>query len=128
MASSGYDIHLDVAFDFLERIDVAGLVARCTERWWNQTLCRVNDCVVRLGVIQGDFHWHQHDREDEFFLVLEGQLLIDLEGRTVALAPQQGLAVPRGTLHRTRAPQRTAILMVEGASVTPTGDGGAGPG
>lgn len=128
MQSSDYDIRLDVAFDFLERIDVANLAASRTERWWNQTLCRVNDCVVRLGVIQGDFHWHQHNQEDEFFLVLEGQLLIDLEGRTVALAPQQGFAVPRGVRHRTRAPVRTAILMVEGATVTPTGDGAAGPG
>jgi mannose-6-phosphate isomerase-like protein (cupin superfamily) len=128
MQPSDYDIRLAVAFDFLDRIDVANLVAGCTERWWNQTLCRVNDCVVRLGVIQGDFHWHQHDQEDEFFLVLEGELLIDLEDRTVALAPQQGFAVPRGVRHRTHAPVRTAILMVEGATVTPTGDEAASPG
>jgi mannose-6-phosphate isomerase-like protein (cupin superfamily) len=122
-----YNINLDVVFDFLERIDVPHLVAESQAAWSNQTLCRVNDCVVRLGVIQGDFHWHQHDREDEFFFVLQGELLIDLEDQTVALAPHQGFAVPKGTPHRTRAPQRTAILMVEGASVTPTGDGELSP-
>jgi mannose-6-phosphate isomerase-like protein (cupin superfamily) len=128
MQPVAYNINLDVAFDFLERIDVPRLVAESQAVWSNQTLCRVNDCVVRLGVIQGEFHWHKHDREDEFFFVLQGELLIDLEDQTVALAPQQGFAVPKGTPHRTRAPQRTAILMVEGASVTPTGDGERSPG
>jgi mannose-6-phosphate isomerase-like protein (cupin superfamily) len=128
MEPDNYNINLDVAFDFLQRIDIARMVAESAAAWSNQTLCRVNDCVVRLGVIQGEFHWHKHDREDEFFFVLQGELLIDLEDQTVALAPQQGFAVPKGTLHRTRAPERTAILMVEGASVTPTGDGAPGLG
>ena len=78
--------------------------------------------MVRLGVIEGEFHWHHHDEEDEFFFVLEGQLLIDLEGETVTLQPSQGYTVPRGVRHRTRAPRRTVMLMVEAASVTPTGD------
>jgi mannose-6-phosphate isomerase-like protein (cupin superfamily) len=82
----------------------------------------VNDSVVRLGVVQGEFHWHKHDNEDEFFYVVEGKFLIDLEGRTVELVPQQGFTVPRGIMHRTRAPVRTVILMVEGRTVTPTGD------
>src|SRR5260370_33578206 len=108
-----YETHLDIRFAPLEVVDVQALVAACTHPWYNQTLCRVNDAVVRLGVIQGEYHWHKHDNEDEFFFVLEGQLLIDLEGRTVELAPRQGFVVPRGVLHRTRAPSRTAILMVE---------------
>jgi mannose-6-phosphate isomerase-like protein (cupin superfamily) len=83
----------------------------------------VNGAVVRLGILQGDFHWHKHDEQDEFFLVLEGRLLIDLEGReTVSLDRHQGYTVPRGVVHRTRAPQRAAILMVEAAGVVPTGD------
>jgi mannose-6-phosphate isomerase-like protein (cupin superfamily) len=117
-----YNINLDVKFDFLQLIDVAKLVDACTEQWFNQTLCRVNDCVVRLGVLHGEFHWHKHDEEDEFFFVLEGELLIDLEGETVALGPQQGYAVPKTVVHRTRAPERTAVLMIERASVRPTGD------
>lgn len=117
-----YDIHTDVKFGPLERIETGRLADECGKRWWNQTLCRVNDCVVRVGVFEGEFHWHKHDREDEFFHVIEGKLLLDLEGRTVELAPQQGILVPKGVLHRTRAPARTVVLMVEAATVTPTGD------
>jgi mannose-6-phosphate isomerase-like protein (cupin superfamily) len=117
-----YDIHLDDKFGSLTLIDVAAEAA-AHEPWFNQTLTTVNDSVVRLGVIEGDFHWHKHDDDDEFFLVLEGQLLIDVEDRgTVTLDPQQGYTVPRGVMHCTRAPVRTVILMVESAGVVPTGD------
>ena len=98
------------------------LVAACTDRWYNQTLCRVNESVVRVGVIEGDYHWHKHDDEDEFFYLVEGKFLIDLEGRTVELERGQGFVVPKGTMHRPRAPERTVILMVEGAGIIPTGD------
>jgi len=117
-----YSINLDARFAPLELIDVQALVDGCRDPWHNQTLCRVNDCVIRLGVLQGEFHWHKHDREDEFFYVVEGRFVIDLDGRTVELAPRQGFMVPRGVMHRTRAPERTVILMMEGAGVVPTGD------
>ena len=118
-----YDIHIDVKYGPLERIEAGALADGCKERWWNQTLCRVNDCVARLGVFEGEFHWHKHDKEDELFFVLEGTLLLDLpEGRTVALEERQGMMVPRGVVHRTRAPTRTVVLMIEAASVTPVGD------
>jgi mannose-6-phosphate isomerase-like protein (cupin superfamily) len=117
-----YDIHLDDKFGAMNLIDVAAEAA-ANEPWFNQTLTSVNDSVIRLGVIEGDFHWHKHDDTDEFFLVLEGELLIDLEDReTVSLKPHQGYTVPRGVVHRTRAPGRTAFLMVEAAGVQPTGD------
>ena len=120
-----YTTHLNVLHGALEKIDVGAIAGAVTDRWWNQTLCRVNDSVVRLGVVQGEYHWHKHDDEDEFFYVVDGRLLIDLEGqgeRTVELTPDQGYVVPRGVVHRTRAPERTVILMVEGAGVIPTGD------
>ena len=118
-----YSITTDARFGPLERMDVFALADAVTEPWHNQTLCSVDDSVVRLGVVQGEFHWHKHDEEDEFFLVLEGNLLIDIEdGDTVSLAPHQAYTVPRGVVHRTRAPERTAILMVERAGVAPTGD------
>ena len=117
-----YNIDLDIKYGSLELIDVPNLVAAAKEEWSNQTLCKVNDTVVRLGVLHGEFHWHKHDREDEFFFVLSGRLLIDLEGKTVALDPHQGFTVPKGVVHRTRAPERTTVLMVEQASVKPTGD------
>ena len=120
--SQDYDIHLDDKYGALQLIDIPAEIA-AHEPWFNQTLTTVNDAVVRLGVIHGDFHWHKHDDQDEFFVVLEGQLLIDLEDReTVVLDPHQGYTVPRGVVHRTRAPVRTAILMVESAGVEPTGD------
>jgi mannose-6-phosphate isomerase-like protein (cupin superfamily) len=117
-----YNINLNVQFGPLELIDVPALIDARKEPWYNQTLCRVNDCVVRLGILEGEFHWHKHDLEDEFFFVLQGQFLIDLDGETITLEPHQGYTVPRGVIHRTRAPQRTAILMVEAGSVQPTGD------
>jgi mannose-6-phosphate isomerase-like protein (cupin superfamily) len=117
-----YSIHMEEKYGPLELIEAGELADECAEKWWNQSLCRVNDCVVRLGVFEGEFHWHKHDREDEFFFVLEGTLLLDLEDRTVELAPRQGLMVPKGIVHRTRAPKRTVVMMVEAASVVPTGD------
>jgi mannose-6-phosphate isomerase-like protein (cupin superfamily) len=78
---------------------------------------------VRLGVVEGEFHWHKHDREDEFFLVLEGELEIEVEGHDpFVLGPSQGVTIPRGVMHRPRAAKRTVILMVEPATVQPTGD------
>src|SRR5438270_1869075 len=110
-----YITHLNEYYRPLELVDVPALVAACKDRWYNQTLCRVNDSVVRLGVMQGEYHWHKHDDLDEFFYVVEGRFLIDLEGHTVELAPRQGFVVPKGVVHRTRALERTVILMVEGA-------------
>jgi mannose-6-phosphate isomerase-like protein (cupin superfamily) len=117
-----YDTRLNVLFDQLELIDEKALSDAAPHKWYNQTLCRVNDSVVRVGVIEGEYHWHKHDRDDEFFYVVEGKLLIDLEGKTVELAPRQGFVVSKGAVHRTRAPQRTVILMVENAGIVPTGD------
>jgi mannose-6-phosphate isomerase-like protein (cupin superfamily) len=117
-----YDIRLDEKFGHLQLIDVAAEAA-AHEPWFNQTLTKVNDAVVRLGVLHGDFHWHEHTEQDEFFLVLEGRLLIDVEGKeTVVLNPHQGYTVPKSVMHRTRAPERTVILMVEESGVVPTGD------
>lgn len=117
-----YDTRLNFQYGPLEVVDVPALVAACAHPWYNQTLCQVNDSVVRLGVVRGEYHWHKHDDLDEFFYVVEGQFLIDLEGRTVELGPRQGFVVPRGVVHRTRAPERAVILMVEGAGIVPTGD------
>ncbi len=120
--SHPYDTHLNVLFEALRVIDEKALADASTHPWYNQTLCQVNGAVVRLGVFLGEYHWHKHEEDDEFFYVVEGRLLVDLEGRTVELSPRQGLVVPRGVLHRTRAPQRTVMLMVENAGIVPTGD------
>jgi mannose-6-phosphate isomerase-like protein (cupin superfamily) len=117
-----YATHLDIRYPPLERVDIHELIASCTDRWYNQTLCRVNESVVRLGVVQGAYHWHKHDDDDEFFFVIEGRFIIDLEGRSVELQPREGFVVPKGVIHRTRAPERAVILMVENAGIVPTGD------
>ena len=117
-----YATHLNVYFPQLEIVDAPALIAACTDRWYNQTLCQVNDSVVRLGIMQGEYHWHKHEKEDEFFFVLDGHFIIDLEGRSVDLAPRQGFVVPKGVMHRTRAPEKAVILMVESVGIVPTGD------
>jgi len=117
-----YDTRLNILHKHLELIDEQALSGAAPHTWYNQTLCQVNASVVRLGVIEGEYHWHKHDHDDEFFYVVEGKLLIDLEGRTVELSPRQGFVVSKGVLHRTRAPQRTVILMVENSGIVPTGD------
>ena len=119
-----YDTRLNVLYKQLELIDEKALSDAAPHTWYNQTLCQVNASVVRVGVIEGEYHWHKHDHDDEFFYVVEGKLLIDLEDRTVELAPRQGFVVSKGVLHRTRAPQRTVILMFENAGIVPTGDQG----
>src|SRR5689334_17681375 len=117
-----YATFLDIKFPPLSIVDVAALVKGCTDQWYNQTLCKVNDSVVRLGVMQGEYHWHKHDNDDEFFFVLDGHFIIDLEDKSVDLQPREGFVVPRGVVHRTRAPDRAVILMVENAGIIPTGD------
>jgi mannose-6-phosphate isomerase-like protein (cupin superfamily) len=117
-----YETRLNIYYEPLEVIDEQGLSEASQFKWYNQTLCRVNESVVRLGVIQGEYHWHKHQDDDEFFYVVEGKLLIDLEDRTVELQPRRGFVVPKGVMHRTRAIERTVILMVENAGIIPTGN------
>jgi mannose-6-phosphate isomerase-like protein (cupin superfamily) len=117
-----YATFLDIKFPALTVVDVPSVVSAVTHKWYNQTLCKVNDSVVRLGVLQGEYHWHKHDHDDEFFFVLEGRFIIDLEHESIDLGPQQGCVVPKGVVHRTRALERAVILMVETAAIVPTGD------
>ena len=119
---TNYNIHLDIAFKHMELIDVATVVAANKEKWFNQTLTEVNNSVVRIGIVEGEFHWHKHDDDDEFFFVLEGQLLIDLEDKTIELNPGQGTTITKGVMHRPRAPKKTVMLMVETNNIVPTGD------
>lgn len=117
-----YSISTDILFNHLELFDVQKIINESQKKWQNFSLCRVNDNVVRLGVIQGEFHWHKHDSGDEFFLVLEGKLLIEFEDKEVELLPLQSIVVPKGLLHKTKASERTSILMIEDYLVKPTGD------
>jgi quercetin dioxygenase-like cupin family protein len=122
VADFPYETRLNILHAPLDIIDEKALSDSCEFKWFNQTLCKVNESVVRVGIIEGEYHWHKHDEDDEFFYVVEGKLLIDLEDRIVELSPRQGFVVPKGIVHRTRAPQRTVILMVENAGIIPTGN------
>jgi len=117
-----YETRLNILYQPLEIVEERALADACTFQWYNQTLCQVNGSVVRLGVFLGEYHWHKHDEDDEFFYVMEGKLLIDLEGKTIELEPRQGAVVPKGVMHRTRAEQRTVVLMVENLGIIPTGN------
>lgn len=117
-----YVTKLDIKFDHLQRIDVSEMVKECKDKWFNQTLTRVNHSVVRLGIVEGEYHWHKHDNDDEFFFVLDGKLLIDLEDQIIELNPNQGVTTGKGVMHRTRAPKKTVMLMVETSAIQPTGD------
>jgi mannose-6-phosphate isomerase-like protein (cupin superfamily) len=117
-----YVTRLDIRYKHLEKIDVPGMVKLCKDKWFNQTLTQVNDSVVRIGIVEGEYHWHKHDNDDEFFFVLEGRLFVDLEESTIELNKNQGVTVSRGIVHRTRAPEKTVMLMVETKEIQPTGD------
>ena len=125
-AAYPYETRLNILHGPLELIDIHAIDDARNYKWFNQTLCRVNDSVVRMAMVEGDYHWHKHDNDDEFFYTVDGELLIDLREqnseRTVSLKSGQGIVVPRGVVHRTRAPQRTTILMVENAGIIPTGN------
>jgi len=120
--SNDYNIDLEVKFKHLEVIDLQKIVANTKEKWSNRTLTKVNDSVVRLGIIEGEFHWHKHDNDDEFFFVTEGKLIIELKDRVIELNPGQGVTIPKGVMHFPKAPTRTVVLMVETSSIVPTGD------
>src|SRR4051812_42432512 len=66
-----YVTKLDIKFEHFEKIDVNEMVSQCQDKWFNQTLTKVNDSVVRIGIVEGEYHWHKHDTEDEFFFVLD---------------------------------------------------------
>lgn len=116
-----YNQRMDIKYGHQELIDVNEIVKECTDKWFNQTLTKVNGSVVRIGIVEGEYHWHKHDEDDEFFFVLSGKLFIDLEDKTVELNPNEGLTVSKGVMHRTRAPQKTVMLMVETDTIDPIG-------
>jgi len=116
-----YVTKLNVKFEHLQKMDIPLMAKECTDKWFNQTLTKVNESVVRLGVVEGEYHWHKHDNDDEFFYVVLGQLLIDLENQTIELNPGQGVTITKGVLHRPRAPKKTVMLMVETSAIQPTG-------
>lgn len=124
-----YNTKLDIKYKHFEVIDIPQIVKETKDKWFNQSLTKVNSSVVRIGIVEGEYHWHKHENDDEFFFVLEGKLFVDLreslpsgEEKTIELNPGQGVTVTKNLTHRTRAPQKTVMLMVENKGIIPTGD------
>lgn len=122
MQKYNYNQQMNIKYDHQELIDVPQIVSECKEKWFNQSLTKINNSVARLGIVEGEYHWHKHENDDEFFFVLSGKLFVDLEGKTIELNPNQGVTISKNVMHRTRAPQKTVMLMVETASIDPIGD------
>ena len=116
-----YNQRMDIKYEHQTLIDVNQIVRECTDKWFNQTLSKVNGSVIRIGIVEGEYHWHKHDHDDEFFFVLSGKLYIDLEDKTVELNPNEGMTISRGIMHKTRAPEKTVMLMVETDTIDPIG-------
>lgn len=100
-----------------EKIDIAEVGKYSDTEWFSQTLCEVNDSLIRVGFVEGELPWHKHDNSDEFFLCLSGKLIVDIEDKTIELAPHEGVTVSKGVMHRTRAYERTSMLMSETKTV-----------
>jgi len=102
------------AFPALIPVDIRQQAAAVSDQYKNSVLLDVNTHCVRLAVMAGEYRWHHHPHSDELFMVLEGELEIDLEdGRTVVLKPGQLFNIPAGARHRTRARARTVNLCFE---------------
>tara|TARA_Y100001954_G_C15604058_1_gene499524 strand:+ start:355 stop:723 length:369 start_codon:yes stop_codon:yes gene_type:complete len=122
MNKYSYVTKLEVKYDHLEVVDIPKIVEENPHKWFNESLTTINDSVARIGIVEGEYHWHKHDEDDEFFLVLEGTLLIDLEDKTIELNQHQGITIPKGVMHRPRAPKKVVMLMVETKEIEPTGN------
>ena len=116
-----YNQYMNIKYDHHEVIDIPTIIKECRENWFNQTLTKINDSVARIGIVEGEYHWHKHENDDEFFFVLSGKLYIDLENKTIELNQNQGVTISKGILHRPRAPKKTVMLMVETATIDPIG-------
>jgi mannose-6-phosphate isomerase-like protein (cupin superfamily) len=83
----------------MQQVNLDAMLARFTEHWSPKKIAQVNDYDVRIVKVQGEFTWHQHPDTDEFFLVLSGQLTIQMRDRDVVLAPGELFVVPQGIEH-----------------------------
>lgn len=94
-----------------------------TDQWSPKAIARMNDYVVKLVRVEGEFVWHAHDDTDELFLVLEGTLVIDIDGEdAIELSTGDLFVVPAGVSHRPRAEREARVLLLEPSGVVNTGD------
>ncbi|MCG8569257.1 MAG: cupin domain-containing protein [Spirochaetes bacterium] len=117
-----YKLQMDIKYNYLEKIKVPEIVNDCQDKWFNQTLCKVNSSVLRLGIFEGEFHMHKHDNDDEVFFILEGNLILETEKGNFELEKYEGICVPKGIMHRPITKEKTIVLMIENEGIKPVGD------
>jgi mannose-6-phosphate isomerase-like protein (cupin superfamily) len=108
----------------MDPVNIDEMLGRFTDHWSPKRIARINDYDVRIVKLQGDFTWHKHDDTDELFLVLRGELTIQMRDREFVLGPGDLFVVPQGAEHCPRAAIETAVLLLEPSSVINTGDAG----
>jgi mannose-6-phosphate isomerase-like protein (cupin superfamily) len=105
-----------------ERVNLAEALSNIDEHWSPRIAGQVNDSYVKLAKVQGEFVWHQHDEEDELFLVVRGRLLMQLRDRDLWLDEGEFTIIPRGIEHRPVAEEEVHLLLFEPASTVNTGE------
>ena len=106
----------------IEKIDLARKLALFQETWSPKIVGRVNDCLVKLVKLQGEFVWHHHDDEDELFWVVSGRLRMELRDGDVILEPGELIVVPKGVEHRPVAEEETHVVLIEPKTTLNTGN------
>ncbi len=106
----------------MERVNLTQAFARFTEHWSPKIAGELNGQRVKLVKFQGEFVWHQHEHEDELFLVIEGEFHMELRDRTIDLCAGEVLVVPRGVEHRPVAEREVCVMLFEPATTLNTGD------
>ncbi len=105
-----------------DAVNVAQKFSMFEDHWHPRLIARVNDTDVKITKLQGEFHWHQHDNEDELFFVIKGRLLMQFRDRDVWLEPGELIVVPRGVEHKPVAPEEVHLLLVEPSGTLNTGN------
>jgi mannose-6-phosphate isomerase-like protein (cupin superfamily) len=108
----------------MDAVRIDAMLARFDELWSPKRIARLNDYDIRIVKVQGEFTWHTHHDTDELFLVLDGEVTIQLRDRDVVLRPRELFVVPRGVEHCPRAAEPASLLLVEPRAVVNTGDAG----
>ena len=110
--------------DMAEKVNLAEKLSRFDERWQPKIVAQFNGNDVFVVKVKGEFVWHKHDDTDDFFLVLDGHLTVQLRDRDVELEAGELFVVPRGVEHCPRADEETHVLLIEPRGTPNTGDAG----
>jgi len=109
-------MHTETPLNFIKELESV------KEHWSPRVIGRVNDQYVKVAKVKGQLVWHKHDHEDEMFLVVYGELKIELEGRSVLLKPGDFYVIPKNTLHNPVAGKECGLVLIETVSTKHTGD------